>query len=1152
MTDFFELSPQESEALWRAVGAAKQVIDARHHPNGYRVQFDVARAPNQHTPHLLVHIVPQYGSASESPASDALASESPATQLTVGPSAPLGPQLLNDLDGALCVDIAVAFVFTAGLNGGVLARLRDVLSRAGSRVRLLTGDYQCVTEPAALRLLLNLKEQVAAHTRLRRDNIDAGLEVKSEPELGGALEFEGEPEFKGELELRVFETERAGRSFHPKAYLFYSDLGEGALATYVGSSNLSRTALFDGVEWNLRRSDADTSALARAEFEQLFAHDCTRALTHEWVDAYIQRRPIIPEGQLRPDVPEAEDPPPSVPQPSPVQLEALEALEATREAGNRAGLVVLATGLGKTWLSAFDSTEERGFRRVLFVAHRQEILGQAMATFARIRPTSSAGLYTGEEKTPNAELLFASIQTLSQEHHLAKFAPEHFDYIVVDEFHHAAAATYRRVLDHFEPKFLLALTATPERTDGGDLLSLCDENVVFECGLAPGVRQKLLSPFHYFGVPDMVEYGQIPWRSRRFDEEALTLAVATNERAQNALDQLRALGGTRTVGFCVSQRHADFMRDYFREHTELRCASVHSGPTSDSRARALEDLSAGQLDVLFCVDMFNEGLDVPSIDTVLMLRPTESKVIWLQQLGRGLRKHESKTHLRVIDYIGNHRSFLEKPAALLAALGVTVTSPQQLTQLLEDRNFDLPEGCEVTYSLEARQILERLCPPSKATQTLRDWYEAFREHAQRRPTAREAVHSGYAPSSVHHDYGTWLEFVAQMGDLSARAADALKLDRDFLHWLETRQTRRSHELVLLDALRSAGALPGSTNISTLTDAFTRRVRRSAALSNDIPVSLGDAKALSKFLREGPLRSLARAELPSGKAVLVQQADVVRTEEALLGRSPELQELVAELLEWRLSEYLSRKPRQPVFDVGQNNQGEPILKLDRTRYELPQDWVLVAADSATYRAHYGKHFVDAATAADKNQEKNQLTGLLRGWFGPDAGARSAKHRVVQRTDASGRPVWKPLIPAVLHEDDGTAIDATFDSEDFDGQPTIVFHSRGGDRNSEYSRGLEVLLQRLASAGVTVQQIAVESGGTRTLPLAQRLIQMDGFEFPLDPREVEDFQQLRTRIGRAGAALGRAPGAKGGGNSNKRLRIWLEREVSEEWLARGKEA
>jgi superfamily II DNA or RNA helicase len=270
--------------------------------------------------------------------------------------------------------------------------------------------------------------------------------------------------------------------------------------------------------------------------------------------------------------------------------------------------------------------------------------------------------YTGETKDPDAEVVFASIQTLSRRPHLERFAPADFDYIVIDEFHHAAAASYRRLIAHFRPKFLLGLTATPERTDGGDLLALCQQNLVYRCDLVEGVRKELLAPFHYFGVPDEVDYTNIPWRSTRFDEEALTSAVATQRRAENALEQLRTRGGSRALGFCVSQRHADFMARFFQDRG-LRAVAVHSGATSAPRAPSLEQLAAGDLDIVFAVDMFNEGVDLPDLDTVLMLRPTESKILWLQQFGRGLRRVPGKT-LKVIDYIGNHRVFLLKPQTL--------------------------------------------------------------------------------------------------------------------------------------------------------------------------------------------------------------------------------------------------------------------------------------------------------------------------------------------------------------------------------------------------------------------------------------------------------------------------------------------------------
>lgn len=1119
VTSYFDATAEEKAAIWRALDAIRTQLEQRWGSGSYKISLDTDAATSARVGHLHVQVV----SCNVNRRRDSAPVESQLTtaepQLTTGATNPLGPVLFRDLERATHVDIAVAFVFVAALNAGVLSRLRDVLAREGSRVRLLTGDYQNVTEPAALRLLLTLREQAQASEALR-----------------------------GRFELRVFQTAKTQSSFHPKAYLLHSDAHGTPLATYVGSSNLSRTGLFDGVEWNLRLSTAQAATVARDNFEQLFAHSATCEVTHDWIAAYDERRGanVVPPSL---DVAVQEDAPVPIPTPNAVQREALEKLEATREAGNRAGLVVLATGLGKTWLSAFDSTPERGFERVLFVAHRSEILAQAMATFSRIQPNAAVGLYTGAEKAFDATLLFASVQTLSQREHLERFDPAHFDYIVVDEFHHAAAETYRRVLDHFEPKFMLGLTATPERSDGGDLLALCDENVVFECGLAQGVRSKLLCPFHYFGVPDLVEYEQIPWRGRGFDEEALTSAVATTARAQNALQQLQKRGGSRVLGFCVSQRHADFMRDYFHEHTTLRCASVHSGPTSDSRSLALEQLGSGELDVLFCVDMFNEGLDVPSIDTVLMLRPTESKVIWLQQLGRGLRRDASKTHLRVIDYIGNHRSFLDKPAALLSALDVPVTSLQHLARLLADQSCELPEGCEVTYDLEARRILERLCPPSRAAETIREWYESFKAHAERRPTAREALHSGYRPREVHRDFGSWLDFVRVMGDLSTEAEGALDANRDFLVALETLDWRKSDQLVLLDALRAIGKLSGKATLKELVSAYRHRVTRSAALAADVTVDVSDDAALERFLREGPIAAWCGRSNQAGQRWFALEENALTSAQGLRG-GESFSTLAAELIEWRLAEYLSRRPREPILDVTLDANGDPILKLDRKTYDLPQSWVMVVADSAQYRAHYQNHVVSEATKADG--EGNELGKLLKGWFGDDAGKRKGQHQVIQKQDGKGGLFWKPMKPAQIVDDAGAAIDASFDCVDLEGEPTIVFHSRGGGpvlRNSQYGRGLEVLLERLRNSGIKITRIAVESGGTRMLPVDKRVISVEGVTYPIDLSLVENVKDLRTRIGRAAAQLGRESGAKGSGNSTKRLRIWLDRNVDEETLAIG---
>ncbi len=365
---------------------------------------------------------------------------------------------------------------------------------------------------------------------------------------------------------------------------------------------------------------------------------------------------------------------------------------------------------GKTWLSAFDSNRPE-FQRILFVAHREEILAQSLDTFRKIRPEARLGNYTGKERQPEADVLFASIQTLGRANHLRVFDRNEFDYIVVDEFHHAAATTCRRLIDYFEPKFLLGLTATPERTDGGDLLALCGENLVYRCDLAEGIRRAYLSPFHYFGVPDEVDYENIPWRSGRFKIDELTRAVATQARAENAFEQHRTRAGTRTLAFCCSTEHADFMSRFFQD-AGLRAVAVHSRETSSPRTKSLEDLEAGKLDVVFSVDMFNEGVDVPHIDTVMMLRPTESRILWLQQLGRGLRLAKGKTHLNVIDYIGNHRTFLLQ-AQVLFDLGSGDAEIAQALRSLEEGKPELPPGCEVTYDLEAVDILKVFSGPPR-------------------------------------------------------------------------------------------------------------------------------------------------------------------------------------------------------------------------------------------------------------------------------------------------------------------------------------------------------------------------------------------------------------------------------------------------------
>ena len=663
-------------------------------------------------------------------------------RLVTGAYDPLLPLLAQSIDGAVQVDLAIAFAMESGVRL-LEPWLRDLLDRGG-RLRVVIGDYMDVTEPAALRRLGDLE---------------------------GA-------------ELRIFET--GAGSFHPKAWLFRAADRTGS--AIVGSSNLSRTALTTGVEWNLH-SETATDAVHEA-FEALLRHPSTRFLTPEWIDAYTARRRRAALTDIAQAI-VADEPPEPAPRPHRIQQAALDALAATRRAGHRRGLVVLATGLGKTWLAAFDS---QTFGRVLFVAHREEILSQAMSSFRRIRPDERFGRYDGGQKDEAAEILFASIQTIGRIEHLRRFAPDAFDYIVVDEFHHAQAASYQGLLAHFTPAFLLGLTATPDRSDGADLLSLCDNNLVRQCDLFEGIDAGLLAPFRYLGVPDDVDYDQIPWRSSQFDPTVLEAALATEARAANALEQFHLHREGPAIGFCCSVRHAEFMAARFCA-AGLRAVAVHSGPGSAPRSTSLEQLGRGEIDILFAVDMFNEGVDVPNIGTVMMLRPTESAIIWLQQLGRGLRRVEGKV-LQVIDYIGNHRSFLTRLRALLGAGPGDRSLALRLEQVLSDQ-FRLPEGCSITYDLRVIEVLRDLLRPSRAGAEIEARYVDFRLRRGRRPTASEIAGEGFDPSRNGH--GGWFDFVRDMGDpIDVAAATTVA---DLLRVLERDRTLSITALQALSSLR---------------------------------------------------------------------------------------------------------------------------------------------------------------------------------------------------------------------------------------------------------------------------------------------------------------------------------------------------------------
>ena len=874
---WFEATVDEQHAIMALVDEVKLQLDAELDPppDGYNIGINVGEAAGQTVFHLHVHVIPRYSGDVDDPrggvrhvipekanylgVAEAVVPYSTTRRggrLVEGELDALLPLLRSGFRTSVQVDICVAFVMRSGIEA-VRSDLRQFIDRGGE-LRLLTGDYLGITDPYALRELLDLQSGATS-----------------------------------QVTLRVFRAS-VGPGFHPKAYIFRSPKPLGGVA-FVGSSNLSDAALRTSVEWNYRVvPDTDERGFKSIEagFERVLGHEAVRPLTHAWVDEYEARRPVPRAVDAVPDpvLPAAE--------PHEVQVEALDALELTRTEGAGAGLVVLATGLGKTWLAAFDS--ER-FERVLFVAHREEILSQAMATFRRIRPNARLGYFTGSDKDPDADVVFASIQTLSRHEHMVTFERTQFDYIVVDEFHHASAASYRRVLDHFEPRFLLGLTATPERSDGGNLLALCQENLVYLCGMEEGIARGLLSPFHYFGVPDEVDYDNIPWRSTRFDAEILTAHLATHARAQNALDNYRARGASKGLGFCCSRAHADFMAGFFGD-AGVRSVAVHSGPTSAPRSESLERLARGELDIVFAVDMFNEGVDLPTIDTVLMLRPTESRVLWMQQFGRGLRRAPGKERLVVIDYIGNHRTFL---AAFEAVLGVPSDAwavREAVFALRQSEGVrDLPAGCRVTYDLEALDVLEKLARVSKKAEAFSDWFGTFAMTHGRRPSALEAYHGGFSPNDLPKAVRPWFKAVRKFAALSEEEAAALANSDSarLLDAVESTRMNKSYKMVLLRGWIDHCEFPRPAGLDDLVEGFRRVARRAGGIALDVSVDLDDTAALRRLVEANPITYLLGVKSGLGELLTWSGEELSLSAELDPASGGALRPMLREIVEWRL-------------------------------------------------------------------------------------------------------------------------------------------------------------------------------------------------------------------------------------------------------------
>lgn len=577
----------------------------------------------------------------------------------------IGSALEHEIYSADRVDLLCAFVRWNGIR--VLRPALEAHRDAGRRLRVLTTVYTGSTERKALDWLASI-----------------GAEIKVS-----------------------YDTKTT--RLHAKAWLFERDSGYST--AYIGSSNLTHSAMLDGVEWNIRFAQTITPALIakfKGTFESYWSGSDYESYDPERDGARFDRAvratvTPLPSASFHFDL-----------QPWPFQSEMLQRLETERIRHNRfRNLVVAATGTGKTLVAAFDYKrlrEQLGNPSLLFVAHRREILKQSLDAYrAVLRDHAFGELFVDGYRPDQGRHVFASIQSLSQVS-LDAIQPDAFDIVVVDEFHHAAAPTYNRLLNHLRPRLLLGLTATPERTDGQSIIQMFDGRVAVELRLWDALDRGLLCPFQYFGVHDGTDLSRVRWSRRGYDVATLENLYSIDQGRValviKAIEEKVADPRTmRALGFCVSVAHAQFMAREF-ERAGLPSVAVSADTSSEERESALRELRDGKLRVVFCVDLFNEGVDVPEVDTVLFLRPTESALVFLQQLGRGLRRTDSKPCLTVLDFIGGaHRRFRFD----LRFRALVQGHRSDLIQQIEQGFPRLPSGCVIQLDrVAARIVLENV------------------------------------------------------------------------------------------------------------------------------------------------------------------------------------------------------------------------------------------------------------------------------------------------------------------------------------------------------------------------------------------------------------------------------------------------------------
>ncbi len=681
------------------------------------------------------------------------------SRTTLFTGAPTDPQMAEELRREIVyadrIDMLVSFIKWSGLRQ-ILNELRAFTDNGG-KLRVISTSYMGATDVKAIEELSNLSN----------------------------------------TEIKISYDTKQTR-LHAKAYIFHRNSGFGT--AYVGSSNLSKVAMSSGLEWNLKITQKDLPST----FDKIDATFVSYWNSDEFdsydSSSYERLRNAISSERSHGFLPDSQIYTLDI-KPYYYQEAILDSLDAERKVRNNyRNLVVAATGTGKTVISAFDyrrfaRENPQSPARLLFVAHREEILQQSLNTFRQVLKDANFGeLLVGNNSPDSLDHLFVSIQSFNSKDLTRRMDRDYYDYIVVDEFHHAAARSYQTLLDYYEPKILLGLTATPERMDGADILKYFNNRIAAEIRLPEAIEQKLLCPFQYFGIADGTDLSRLRWTRGSYDKTELSNLYSLNresaeKRATLIVDALERyltdINEVKGLGFCVSVEHARFMEEFFNR-SNIPSFSLSGQDNDEKRKEAKQRLVSGEVRFIFVVDLYNEGVDIPEVNTILFLRPTESLTVFLQQLGRGLRLSDDKECLTVLDFIGQANgkyNFAEKFNAISRHTG------KSFRKEIEEDFIPAPAGCCIQLEKKARTTI---------LDTVKAYYDNIRGLVRLASSFEEDTGKALTLSSFLDYYQFDPRYIYKKNTFSRILVSAVRMD-DFREPLEEMMQKAFQRLASADS-----------------------------------------------------------------------------------------------------------------------------------------------------------------------------------------------------------------------------------------------------------------------------------------------------------------------------------------------------------------